>query len=104
MSADLDVRLDSPLPRRLGVGMGTAVFVCGSCFSPRAPIESLEFTLDGEAQPVDQHGMPRLDLFEAVGGTPEDPSGNSYRSGFWGTVRVGPGPTAPSAGWACGRG
>ena len=34
----LDVRLDHPLPRELKVGGGTAVFVSGSCFAPRADI------------------------------------------------------------------
>ena len=34
--------------------------------------------------------MPRLDLFRAVGGSDEDPLEHSYRSGFWGTVRIGP--------------
>ena len=89
MTADLDVRLDAPLPRSLAVGKGTALFVCGTCFAPSAPIESLSFLVDGEPQPVNAYGMPRLDLLRTIGGTPEDPLEHSYRSGFWGTVKVG---------------
>ena len=99
----LDIRLDHPLPRTLDVGRGTAVFVCGSCFSPRAPIRALSIVADGQRQPVMAHGMPRLDLFrtlhpsidvfETTGvasdpESPEDPFLHSYRSGFWGFARI----------------
>jgi glycosyltransferase involved in cell wall biosynthesis len=99
------VRLDAPLPRELAVGDGTALFVCGTCFHHEAKIRSLSFELDGVSQPVCAHGMPRLDLFRslhpaldpyATGGvtldpaSAEDPHLNSYRSGFWGIVEVGP--------------
>lgn len=90
VAADLDVRLDAPLPRSVAVGKGTALFVCGTCFSHGAPVESLTFVVDGEVQPVGAHGMPRLDLFRTLEGTDEDPHGNSYRSGFWGMVRIAP--------------
>jgi glycosyltransferase involved in cell wall biosynthesis len=79
------------------------MFVCGWCFSAEAEIRSLSFLLDGERQPVSSHGMPRLDPFRAMhpelnefGGTardgdpssPHDPQLRSYRSGFWGLVRI----------------
>jgi glycosyltransferase involved in cell wall biosynthesis len=82
-SPGLHVQLDAQLPEEVEVGAGTAVFVCGWCFSPDAEIASLEFALDGVAQPVDSFGMPRLDPFEVMH---EDP--HSYRSGFWGLVRI----------------
>jgi glycosyltransferase involved in cell wall biosynthesis len=100
------VRLDAPLPRDLAVGAGTALFVCGTCFHREATIRSLSFTVDGTPQPVQAHGMPRLDHFRslhpgldpyAAGDLTEDPASvhdphlNSYRSGFWGTVEVPPG-------------
>ncbi len=90
MAPDLDVRLDAPLPQSVTVGRGTALFVCGTAFSRSAPVDSLSFVVDGEAQPVSAHGMPRLDLFRTLGGTDEDPHEHSYRSGFWGMVRLGP--------------
>ncbi len=99
----LHVCLDEPLPTEVAVGAGTALFVCGWCFSPNARIRSLQFIVDGERQPVMAHSMPRLDPFRelhpgldpfALAGSdprsPEDPALRSYRSGFWGIVRIGP--------------
>jgi hypothetical protein len=85
--AALDVRLDAPLPESLTVGAGTALFVCGTCFAPGAPIASLTLLVDGEEQSLMAQGMPRLDLLRASG----DPT--SYRAGFWGFARIGPRPT-----------
>ncbi len=82
----MELRLDSPLPTALSIGAGTALFVCGVCFDPRAAMRELHFVLDGEEQPVDAHGMPRLDELRADG------VATSYRSGFWGIVRIGPRP------------
>jgi glycosyltransferase involved in cell wall biosynthesis len=85
----LDVHLDAPLPAQLSVGAGTAVFVCGTCFSPAARIVDLALLVDGEKQPVMAHGMPRLDVMRAL----ETP--NAYASGFWGLARLrGAGPHA----------
>jgi glycosyltransferase involved in cell wall biosynthesis len=99
------VQLECELPRELNVGDGTALFVCGWCFCPQARIRSLSFLLAGEAQPVMARGMPRLDPFRALHpdldpatsssvaadpGSPQDPLLHSYRSGFWGVVRIGP--------------
>ncbi len=102
-AASLQLQLECELPRELSVGAGTAVFVCGWCFCREAPIRSLEFLVDGEAQPVIAHGMPRLDPFRALhpgidafgaGAIHNDPDSrddpllHSYRSGFWGIVRI----------------
>jgi hypothetical protein len=81
-SPSLHVQLDAELPEEVAVGDGTAIFVCGWCFSPDAEITSLEFVLNGEGQPVDSHAMPRLDPLRAVHDL------HAYRSGFWGLVRV----------------
>jgi glycosyltransferase involved in cell wall biosynthesis len=78
------VHLDAPLPAELAVGAGTALFVAGWCYSDRARITSLDLVVDGAAQPVTAHGMPRLDVLRAL----DHP--NSYRSGFWGIARVAP--------------
>jgi len=79
----LHVQLDAPLPAELSVGSGTAVFVCGTCFSPGARIAALTLRVDGDEQPLMAHGMPRLDTLRVLG-TPA-----SYRSGFWGLARIG---------------
>ena len=50
----------------MGVGAGTAVFVCGWCFCPRARVRSLSFVVDGEIQPVTAQLMPRGDVFKAL--------------------------------------
>ena len=78
------MRLDAPLPRSLAVGRGTALFVCGTCFAPGAPLASLALLVDGAEQPLMAHGMPRLDLMRAA----EEPT--AYRAGFWGIARIGP--------------
>ena len=81
-SAGLYVQLDTQLPDDVEVGAGTAIFVCGWCYCRDAEIASVEFLLDGDAQPVDSQAMPRLDPFRA---THDE---RSYRSGFWGLVRI----------------
>lgn len=103
--AGLHIQLDFELPEEIAVGGGTALFVCGSCFSPEARISSLEFVVGGVPQPVMAHGLPRLEVFRslhakldpfATRGISEDPSSSadpflrSYRSGFWGIVRIAP--------------
>jgi glycosyltransferase involved in cell wall biosynthesis len=102
---DLHGHLDAALPAELAVGAGTALFVAGWCYCPRAPIRSLRLLVDGAAQPVTAHGMPRLDVFRALHpgldpfatrgmvsdpASAEDPLLLSYRSGFWGMARVAP--------------
>ena len=101
----LRAELDVPLPGELAIGKGTALFVCGTCFHRDARIRSLAFVIDGVEQPVNAHGMPRLDYFASLhpGVDPyasrrlssdpaseDDPLMHSYRSGFWGIVRIGP--------------
>ena len=81
------------------------MFVCGYCFCPRTRTRALSFVVDGEAQPVMAHGMPRLDVFRSLHpdldpfatagvaidpGSQDDPLLRSYRSGFWGIARIGP--------------
>jgi glycosyltransferase involved in cell wall biosynthesis len=109
--ATLQVQLEAELPGEVAVGGGTALFVCGWCFCPHAQITSLEFVLDGRSQPVDSLAMPRLDPFRALhpgldplatGDLERDPESSgdpelrSYRSGFWGLVRID-GPPAAGA-------
>jgi glycosyltransferase involved in cell wall biosynthesis len=105
--ATIEVQLESELPDELSIGSGTALFICGWCFCPQGRIRTLEFVVNGRRQPVIAHGMPRLDPFRAmhpdldplatagVGSDPssvQDPSMLSYRSGFWGILRVQPQP------------
>jgi glycosyltransferase involved in cell wall biosynthesis len=106
----LRLTLESELPAELVVGRGSALFVCGWCFCPDQAIESMAFVVDGVAQPVAAHSMPRLDPFRALHpavdpyatealthdpASAEDPELRSYRSGFWGLVRVDPRPLGP---------
>jgi glycosyltransferase involved in cell wall biosynthesis len=106
---DLLVRLDIVLPEELAVGGGTALFVAGWCVCPSGRIRELALVVDGDAQPVMAHGMPRLDVFRALhpGTDPfetagmehdaesdDDPEMHGYRSGFWGVARIVPRPQA----------
>jgi glycosyltransferase involved in cell wall biosynthesis len=99
----LELALESELPAAVAVGGGTALFAVGWCFSPDAPLRSLSFLLDGQPQPVAAYGMPRLDVLAAHHPgvdpyataemasdpqSPHDPALHSYRSGFWGTIRI----------------
>src|SRR5579864_1730467 len=101
----LQVNLDAPLPAELAVGAGTVLFVHGTCFDAERTISSAAIVLGEEKQPVAAVGMPRLDHFRSLHprldplatnrpsvdpDAPEDPQLRSYRSGFWGLVRVGP--------------
>jgi glycosyltransferase involved in cell wall biosynthesis len=89
---DLVASLDFPLPRTLAPGRGSALFVCGWCVSPGAPVRELELVLDGEAFPVSARGMPRGDVLETL--SPNAPPG-SLMSGFWGIVSVALGVHGP---------
>ncbi|MFL5826633.1 MAG: hypothetical protein ACJ76V_08940, partial [Thermoleophilaceae bacterium] len=104
-SQRLDVQLDAPLPSELAVERGTALFVAGWCFCREARIRALSLVVDGDHQPVMEHGMPRLDVMRALHpgvdpydtagiqsdpGSEEDPNLLSYRSGFWGMARLVP--------------
>jgi glycosyltransferase involved in cell wall biosynthesis len=82
VSADLVASLESPLPAALPAGRGTAVFCYGTCFHRRARVERIELLADGVRHRPAASGMPRLDVFRAR----REPA--SFRSGFWGTVRV----------------
>jgi glycosyltransferase involved in cell wall biosynthesis len=84
LDGDLVTRLDAALPADVTVGRGTAVFVCGTCYSARTRTASLTLTVDGDEQPLMAFGMPRLDVLRACG------VAASYRSGFWGLARIGP--------------
>ena len=84
MSAPLHLTLDAPLPEEIATGAGTAIFVCGWCYSPRGLIRGLHLMIDGQRQPVLAHGMPRLDPFLER----RDPL--AYRSGFWALPRIPP--------------
>jgi glycosyltransferase involved in cell wall biosynthesis len=86
VGGDLHLGLDFPLPAELAVGAGTALFVCGWCFSQRGRTRRLELLVDGEPQPLADYGMPRADVFAAHRSAP-----HSFRSGFWGVVRIRPG-------------
>jgi glycosyltransferase involved in cell wall biosynthesis len=89
LRGDLQLDLDFPLPSSLAVGSGTAVFVCGWCFCPRARTSSLAFVVDGQVQPATAHGMPRGDVLEALESDSSD-AYLSFRSGFWGIARIAP--------------
>jgi glycosyltransferase involved in cell wall biosynthesis len=99
----LHISLDTPLPKEVAVGAGTALFLAGTCFCPAARIETLELVVDGVVQPLLASGMPRLDFFRALHprldpfatdglerdpDSPEDPLLHSYRSGFWGIASI----------------
>ena len=99
----LHASLDSPLPAELAVGLGTALFVAGTCYCPDGEISELAIVVEGEPQPVLAHGMPRIDFFASVhpgidpyetagltqdSASADDPQLRAYRSGFWGIAAI----------------
>jgi glycosyltransferase involved in cell wall biosynthesis len=79
---ELDVRIDTPLPRSIPAGSRTAIFVLGSCFHRRLGVRGIEVVAGGAATEATAQGMPRLDRYRAL------PDAHSYRSGFWAIVPV----------------
>jgi hypothetical protein len=54
----------TPLPERLAVGKGTAIFVDGLCAHPGCRISGLRVSVDGVDHPVMASGMPPPGAFE----------------------------------------
>jgi glycosyltransferase involved in cell wall biosynthesis len=79
---ELDVRVDTPLPRSVPAGSRTAIFVLGSCFHRRLGVRGIEVTAGGAATEATAQGMPRVDRYRTL------PDVRSYRSGFWAIVPI----------------
>ena len=93
---ELEVRVDAELPARLPAGSATSVFVLGTCFHRRSPIDRLELLAGEDAVDAMEHSMPRIDVYTDLHppsvwdpDTAPDPGAErGYRSGFWGIVPV----------------
>ena len=100
---ELDVRLDTPLPRQLAGGRSSAIFILGICFHRRTRVRRIGLLVDGVEFPPTAYGMPRVDLYRALhpslspadaaevtedASSDDDPRALSYRSGFWATVPI----------------
>ena len=57
----------NPLPERLAVGGGTALFLDGLCSHPSGPVSDLRVSVDGVDHPVLAAGMPPPGAFEGDG-------------------------------------
>jgi glycosyltransferase involved in cell wall biosynthesis len=74
-------KLEIGLPRRLGVGRGTAFVLGGYCYHPGVATRSLSVQVGGVRHPAEHFGLPREDVFEAAVNGAAD-SANAFRSGF----------------------
>ena len=83
-TTDLVVNLEAAMPSELPPGCKAAVFCVGSCWHTREPIQDLEIVVEGVRHRPAAFGMPRPDVFRSS----PDPTGLSYRSGFWATISV----------------
>src|SRR5215204_3885664 len=54
----------NPVPERLAVGKGTAIFLDGLCSHPDGPVSDLRVSVDGAGHPVMATGMPPPGAFE----------------------------------------
>jgi len=84
---ELQLRIESDLPREIAVGRGNLLLLHGWCFHARRPIRHLEVMLDGDAQPLLAHGSPRPDVARGPAASIDDQA-TAYRSGFWGLVAL----------------
>jgi len=84
---ELHFGIESELPREIEVGRGNLLTLYGWCFDSRQPIRRLEVLVDGEAQPLIAHGMPRPDVLHGLAESAVAPE-LAYRSGFWGLVTL----------------
>jgi ABC-type polysaccharide/polyol phosphate transport system ATPase subunit/glycosyltransferase involved in cell wall biosynthesis len=57
---NLHASLGQPLPERLSVGKGNALFLAGTCHADTEPIDELSIVANGAEFPVIAHGMPPL--------------------------------------------
>ncbi len=84
---ELHFGIESELPAEIVVGRGNLLTLYGWCFHTRRPIRRLELLVDGEAQPLIAHGMPRPDVLHELTGSAVAPE-LAYRSGFWGLITL----------------
>lgn len=76
------MRLDTPLPERLPVGRGTAIFCSGACYHPDLETRRGRLRIGPETVEPAIWRAARLDLVHALG----EP--RAYRSGFWLTASI----------------
>lgn len=72
----------------LPVNCATAIFCYGYCFHRHLRIDDIELIAGGVPHAVAARAMPRRDLLQWLQATGADPTGASYRSGFWATVPI----------------
>src|SRR5204863_124579 len=65
-AAELELRLETPLPASLAAGSKTALFILGSCFHREHAIRRLDVVVGGFATPATVASMPRLDLHRSL--------------------------------------
>ena len=82
----LAFEVESPLAVREAVGRGAIMPVHGWCFHTERSIGRLRLLVDGVAQVVLAHGIPRPDVERAW--ARRAPAALSRRSGFWGFVTL----------------
>ena len=82
---ELRLAIDSRIPEQMTLGQGTAFYLAGWCYHPKARIQKLEIVTQGVAHPVTAWGVPRPDV-QVAHGSYLDHSRRCYHSGFWGFV------------------
>jgi glycosyltransferase involved in cell wall biosynthesis len=86
----LAVWLRTPVPARLEIGGGSALFVLGAAVDARHPIRRLELGAGGQLHPVMAAAMPSPTLAAQLGDS------RAARAIFWGVIPLGA-EAAPSA-------
>jgi hypothetical protein len=85
-ASSLRIEPVSPLPERLAVGKGTAIFLDGVCSHPDGPLSEMRLSVDGVDRPLLATGMPA--------------PGAIHGDGYWWAILAsralayGPGPRA----------
>ncbi len=68
------------LPTSIRTGLGTALFLKGWCYPTRGRIRFLDLLVGDVRHAIEDHSQPRPDILEAR--IDDDPSGQSFFSGF----------------------
>lgn len=80
--------VDTPIPRVLRVGNGSALFIAGWVYHRFSPLKRVAIQLGQRVHRVHARSMPRLDVYLTRHRTTDRPPTASYTSAFWTIIPV----------------
>ena len=83
----LRIGIECRIPETICVAKGNALYLHGWCYHATQRVLRLEIVAGTISRPVKVYGIVRSDIF-SLHHPRFDPLGNSFRSGFWGSLTV----------------